>query len=237
MTDMPTDPRFQDLTGKKYGRLVVIGFAGRSPGKSPGRSYFLWVCECECSATCTVDGCSLRSGNTKSCGCLARDRSILRSTTHGKAKLPEYRIWSGIISRCLNPTRDRYRYYGARGITIAPEWRNDFTKFLEHVGPRPSPKHEIDRIDNNGHYEPGNVRWVTHRENCRNKRGNRIVEYDGQSRTLVEWAEILGVSHKLVSSRINALGWDPVRALTTPAAKRRPYAKRAAKQTEGSSEQ
>jgi hypothetical protein len=145
---------------------------------------------------------------------------------HGLSNRPEYRIWKGIRKRCLNSNADNFKYYGGRGIRVCGGF-DSFLHFFKIVGDRPTDKHCIDRIDNDSHYSCGecpeciqndwtlNVHWVTHKENCRNARHNRLIEYKGETKTLTEWAEETGINHMNISRRIDA-GWTIHDALTFP---------------------
>lgn len=133
-----------------------------------------------------------------------------------KSKRPEYRIWTGMIHRCHNSKRNCYRYYGARGIVVCERWRLDFQAFLDDVGERPSPKYSLDRINNDGNYEPGNVRWADRTTQGRNTRANRILEFRGQRKCLTEWSEIVGISVGTIQFRLDEIGWSVERALTVP---------------------
>lgn len=142
-------------------------------------------------------------------------------TTHGYAsgsnKTPEYRIWSAIKKRCLRETDPAYSDYGGRGITIHPAWANDFAAFLAYVGPRPSKKHSIDRYpDNDGNYEPGNVRWATQKEQCRNTRANRKLTINGETKCIAEWAEVCGLTPAMIGRRLSR-GWSAADAVKTAA--------------------
>jgi hypothetical protein len=150
--------------GAKFGRLTVISELIRVPGKQTRVT-----CRCDCGneKTLIVGNIGL---TTRSCGCVRVEATVERQTTHGLSRSAEYNIWVLIIQRCTNPSRSAYGRYGARGISICDEWLHDFAAFYEHVGPRPSPGHSIDRIDNEGSYEPGNVRWATAAEQVHNRR-------------------------------------------------------------------
>lgn len=153
--------------GDMFSRLTVVREA------ESRHSHRVFECRCECGATKTVFLSALRSGLSKSCGCL-RDEI---ATRHGKHKTPEYRIWAGMISRCENRKLRSWKNYGGRGISICPEWRASFEAFFAHAGIRPSARHSIDRFPNNdGDYEPGNVRWATMSEQLRNNRRSRRAE-------------------------------------------------------------
>jgi hypothetical protein len=141
---------------------------------------------------------------------------------HARAGAPtqEYRAWAEMIKRCCNPKAGNYYKYGGRGITICNRWRRSFAAFLADIGPAPGPGYTPDRIDNNGHYEPGNVRWATRKEQCRNTRQNRVLTFAGRSQTLGAWAEELGINHQTISQRLNACGWSVEKALSTPVLQR-----------------
>lgn len=165
---IPTDPRFHNLTGQRFGRLVVLRYAGKNRSK-----HCLWECVCDCGSHKTVETSSLNCGHTKSCGCIHRELAERKNLSHGHNRVgrrtPEYRSWVGMIQRCTNPKAENYARYGGRGVTVCERW-HDFTNFLADMGPKPSPKHTIDRIDNEKGYEPGNCRWATVTEQNRNQR-------------------------------------------------------------------
>lgn len=131
------------------------------------------------------------------------------------APSPEYRVWGSMIQRCENPARASYRLYGGRGIRVYPAWRLSFDAFLRDVGPRPSPRHTLDRVDSDGHYEPGNVRWATPLQQANNARSNRLVTFNGETRTRAEWARHLGIKYFTLRQRLDK-GWPPERAFTRP---------------------
>src|SRR5690348_10148009 len=134
--------------------------------------------------------------------------------THGLSKAPEYKVWAGIVRRCEDRDFNGYKKYGARGISICAEWRNDFAVFYRDMGPRPSPKHSIDRIDNSGNYEPGNCRWVTSQVQANNRRSNRLIIYRGVEMTLANAIELSGCSVGYAGVRYSlSRGWDVERAL------------------------
>lgn len=164
------DKRIQP--GQKCGRWLVIKRAGSDPGHKDA----LWLCQCECGEERRVRARYLRDGRSQSCGCWRAEAARLFLTKHGESHgelLPEYRAWNAAIYRCHNPKSKNYPSYGGRGIKVAEEWRDrrtGFWKFFQHLGPRPSDSHSIDRINVDGHYEPGNVRWATPTEQAYNKR-------------------------------------------------------------------
>ena len=144
-----------------------------------------------------------------------------RYERHGLRGHPMYSRWAGMIDRCINPKLRSYRHYGARGITVCDRWRNSFSAFLADVGECPSPKHQLDRIDNDGNYEPGNVQWSTCSENCLHRRmpaiGNhiRLLTHDGQTLNVKQWAKLLGIPYGMLKTRLHR-GWSVERALTQP---------------------
>lgn len=186
--------RAMDITGQKYGRATVLVMLGIKNH----HSHVECLCECGTVFTSTVN--QLRMGTTKSCGCLWKE-SI---TTHGEHRHPIYKAWVSMIQRCHNPRNPMYSLYGGRGICVHDLWRGrgGFERFRSHMGDKPSPKHSLDRIDNNGHYEPGNVKWATSWEQARNKRTSRLLTANGRTQCLKDWAAELCVSASGICSYI-----------------------------------
>ncbi|SRR5581483_2884504 len=161
-----------DLTGQRFGRLTVQHLQGHKSETNKNR---VWFCFCDCGSTLVVLGHSLRTGETKSCGCLHRERASQAALTHGhsipdnRSGSPEYRAYKNAKTRCTWPKHKFYAYYGGRGIRFLFD---SFEQFFAELGPKPEPKHlySVDRIKNDGHYEPGNVRWSTWSEQRRNQR-------------------------------------------------------------------
>lgn len=155
-----------------------------------------------------------------------------------QVRVPEYRTWSSILRRCLNPRQAAYKDYGAKGVTVAAEWRGPggYERFLAHVGRRPSPAHTIDRKDSARGYEPGNVRWATMKEQQNNRRNNRRITAGGETLTLQAWAERLGCSHTSILGRIRR-GMSEEEAVTRPiSATRQAPQKRRARLKQGAGE-
>ncbi len=140
-------------------------------------------------------------------------RTIRKPEFHGDKHTKEYKTWKGIRQRCFNPNNHDFHHYGGRGITICDKW-DKYTEFIKDMGRAPSPKHSIDRIDFNGNYEPRNCRWVTHQVQVSNSRHNHVIEFNGQRRTLSEWARFIGIKPSRLSDRINTLGWSIEDALS-----------------------
>ena len=199
--------------GDRYGRLVVIKEAARH---RDGCRCFL--CRCDCGSEVRVKLVLLRTGGTQSCGCLQKELAAARrraDAKHGMEGTPTYRSWSHMKSRCTNPHHKYYRHYGGRGITICQRWMDSFEAFLEDMGERPSMKYSIDRIDNDGNYEPGNCRWATWKEQARNSRNNRTIAFRGRVLCVTEWAEVTGIDRGAIFDRLNA-GWSVEESLTLP---------------------
>lgn len=205
------------MIGERFGRLSVIGVSRDTRKKA--------LCRCDCGDSAIVRIDHLKSGRSRSCGCLRREVTRQNKTRHGMARRgrrrsPEYAIWSQMIERCHNPNNDGYPMYGGRGIAVCDKWRRSFESFFSHVGRRPSDSHSIDRIDVDGDYEPGNVRWATAKEQGRNTRRNRVLTFDGRSQCLAAWAEETGIAARVIRDRLSKHHWTIERALTTPARKR-----------------
>jgi len=197
---------FIDITGQRFGRLVVIRYHGYETPKGTSDSRnALWLCKCDCGNEAIVRGSHLRAGETKSCGCITRKHGKSRSNSK------TYSSWKGLIQRCLNKNNKRYMDYGGRGIKVCDEWKT-FNGFYLDMGDRPNGK-TIERVDNNGNYEPNNCSWATPKEQSRNNRSNRIIEHNGASMCISQWAEELGIKKGTLLARINR-GWSTERALT-----------------------
>lgn len=184
----------KNLTGMTFGKLTALKAVGKNK-----HNCYLWKCVCLCGNTSIVATNDLTSGNTQSCGCQKG------TPTHRKTKTRLYRIWRNMKQRCFNPQVTAYHTYGGRGITVYEEWRLCFESFeawaIEHGY---SADKELDRIDTNGNYEPSNCRWITHKENCRNRRTNHFVEINGDFRTFAEWGEIAGISPRTIYYRYSS---------------------------------
>lgn len=180
---IPTHKRFKDLTGLRFGRWSVASFAGMV-----GTEGAHWICRCDCGTERRVRSLNLRSGKTVSCGCYNLEAIAERSRSHGHAqrgaKPPEYLAWENMRKRCNNPSDPRFKWYGARGISVCERW-NSFENFLADVGRRPSRKHSLDRINNDGNYEAGNCRWTTAIVQQNNRRPRNTVVKDRRQKVIV----------------------------------------------------
>jgi hypothetical protein len=199
----------KDITGLKFSMLTVVGPIGRTNDKK-----ISWLCLCECRNHTKTTNYKLTSGHTKSCGCYKAIATKKSKTTHGKRSTEEYSIWAGIKNRCLNNNEAAYKRYGARGITICDEWKNDFMAFYDDMGKRPSKEHSIDRINNNEGYYKENCRWATPLQQGANTRQNKYITFNGETKILSQWARDLGIAQSTLSKRLNQLNWPLERALT-----------------------
>lgn len=211
----PSHPHFRDLTGLRFGRLSVVGYAGRLGGAHA------FGCRCDCGETLAVRGSCLTRSVTRSCGCLLGDRNREVRQTHGMSHKPEWRVWANMKKRCLNPKVRCFKNYGGRGITVCDRWvdgngrSGGFECFLADMGRRPTPAHTIDRVDNDGPYAPENCRWATLNEQQEHTRRTPAITHNGKTLTPVEWARITGIPREQICRRVGR-GWTPARALTQP---------------------
>jgi hypothetical protein len=200
-----------DLTGQVFGRLTAETYL---PGSRNSRRA-QWQCRCECGASTSVDTHGLRSGHTQSCGCLHQETVRITNKTHGRTQTIEYRSWAHAKERCMNPNAKSYARYGGRGITMCRRWRNSFEAFFADMGPKPSPKHSLDRINNDGPYSPKNCRWATQLQQARNTSQNAVYKINGKILCGTEAAEELGLNADTVKNRRN-LGWSDAKIAATP---------------------
>jgi len=198
--------KFIDLTGQKFGRLTVIKRV-----ENDKRLKASWQCKCVCGNIKSILSQSLISGKTKGCGCL--------NSTHHMTKTPEYVAWQDMRNRCYREKTTKFKHYGGRGITVCDEWRNDFMAFFKHIGPRPTNEHSLERINNNGNYEPNNVKWASQMEQCNNKRNNCTITLHGHTMTLRQWSCFTGINYGTLHSRINESCWPIAKAIFQPVRK------------------
>lgn len=193
--------------GEAFGHWTVIADIAKSNK---------WLCRCLCGLEKPVGRHHLKSGASTSCGC----KPAVGPVKHGMAmseglEAKVYRAWKNIKQRTLNTANPKYKTYGARGITLAQVYVDDFKAFYAEVGLPPSAQHSIDRKDNSLGYVPGNMRWATSKEQSRNTSRNTSLTFNGETKTLVEWSETTGISFAVLSARVNKLKWDAHKALTT----------------------
>ena len=202
---------FKNLTGQIFGKLIVIE---RTQNKK-NRGNAQWLCKCQCGNEIIVDSGHLITGHTKSCGCFRVEYMSKKFKKHGMRNERLYSTWCNMKQRCYDKQSSAYKDYGGRGISICDEWLSDFTNFYNWAIQNGYKENlSIDRIDNNGNYEPPNCRWVTMKEQSRNTRGNRNITYKGETHCLGEWAEILNMNYGTLYKRLNL--WDLEKAFTKP---------------------
>lgn len=181
-----------DLIGKTFGRLAVASH----------HEYNRWNCTCVCGNTSTVASYDLRSGHIQSCGCLQKERASEAKTTHGASRSPEYVSWCHMIERCENPKARQFKWYGAKGVSVCPQWRASFEAFLADMGPRPGVGYAIDRQDPTGDYEPNNCSWKPKGVGAKSS----DIVFEGKTPT--QWAAELGLTHSAITYRIRKFS-DP----------------------------
>lgn len=194
----------KDLTGQRFGRLVVVEPAEKQNGRTA------WVCHCDCGETTVVLTKRLTTGHTKACGCLKRTVRL----KHGLARSKTYQAWHDMKYRCLSETNKRWKDYGGRGITIDPSWM-DFENFLRDMGEAP-PGMSLERVDNDGNYCKENCIWASWEDQYRNRRTSILITLEGETKTISEWCRHYGINRSVYVSRTKR-GWSIEAALTTPA--------------------
>jgi hypothetical protein len=212
-TGLPS--RVRDRRGEVHGRLTVQEFSGFYINPKSKTNRAVWSCECECGTFINVSGNNFRT--TKSCGCLYLEiyepHGAMRQDADPLYR-KAYQAWESVIWRCTNPNGDSYPRYGLRGITVCDRWLNSFEAFFQDVGLPPSKAHSIDRLDNDGHYEPGNVRWATQTEQSNNRSTNHLVKLGDETKTIAEWCHLFELNPSSVLSRINR-GCSPLESILT----------------------
>jgi hypothetical protein len=211
MTGLRKPAAFKDMSGMRFTRLVVL-----SQGPSDSNGNAKWHCQCDCGKQTLTSGFTLRNGEAKSCGCLTTDQLVERITKHGKVKTSEYYSWSGMIQRCTNPKAASFQRYGGRGISVCDRWLQ-FENFYADMGPKPSQNYTIERINNDGNYNPSNCRWATKQEQNFNTSRNHFVKYKGRKLSVTEAAELApnGITRGGVFHRLRS-GWSIEEALELP---------------------
>ena len=189
----------KDITGQRFNKLVAIKHIYSKK----------WLFKCDCGNETIMTKAHVK--RNKTCGC---ERYIRK---HGFAnKIREYAIWKSIKGRCYNKSDQSYKKYGGRGIRVCDRWLESFSNFLSDIGFSPTKKHSIDRINNDGNYEPLNCRWATNTQQTRNQSSNIIILYKNQEKNLSEWCEILNLNYHTIYGRIKSYGWSKEKAISTP---------------------
>lgn len=195
------------MIGYKFNRLTVIEEVDRIHPKRP-----MYACKCDCGKMKNVEGRRLREGTIKSCGCLSKELTRIRSITHGMTDSSEYKTWCGIKRRCLNENDKRYPEYGGRGIKICDSWSNSFQSFFHDMGEKPE-GYSIERIDVNGNYEKSNCKWIKLSSQASNKRTNVKITHKNETKNLSDWSLETGIKAETISARIKR-GWSIEKSLS-----------------------
>lgn len=209
--DMERGRNFVDHCGEKFGRLTIVEYAGRW-----GQGQRKWKCRCECGNYTTHQLITLSSGNAKSCGCLRDELASQRARIHGHAATgpsKTYAAWNAMKRRCTNEKSPYFKNYGGRGITVCERW-NSFEAFLADMGIAPKGS-SLERVNNNGNYEPSNCRWATKLEQDNNRRTCVWVTFNQTTQTVAQWERSLGFKTTTLRGRLRK-GWSVERALTQP---------------------
>lgn len=199
------------MIGRRFGRLKVLSLARERNGNR------YWLCLCDCGKQKEVFAGSLRSGRSKSCGCLSKELTVKRSTTHGRSYDRLYAVHQQMIARCHRKSHPAYKDYGDRGVTVMKRWRgkNGLANFIADLGEPDNPKLTVERRNVNGNYCPSNCYWATRKEQARNMRTNRMLTIGEESKCLAAWADEARCGVIAFKNRIKR-GWDPERAFATP---------------------
>lgn len=213
--------KVKDITGEQINGWTVIKECGRNKG---GGAMFL--CQCVCGNYRVVEGRSIRAGTSKNCGCARKTKTVEASKRvtikHGGRYDRLYQVWHGMKDRCNNPNSKHYARYGGRGIKLCSEWDESYEAFKkwaqEHGYNETLAKYQctIERLDNDKGYSPENCVWANQKTQCNNRSNNHLIEFNGLSHTLSEWAEITGIKKDTLRRRLCEYGWDTERALTEP---------------------
>lgn len=213
---LPTGPNFTNLTDRVFSRWTVLGYAGAGFAPRSLRTKY-WYCECECGEIVRVAGNGLLGGRSQSCGCLRQGRHPTHGETVQGSTSAEYIAFHSARQRCTDSRAENFHNYGGRGIEFRFE---SFEEFLTELGRKPTPQHSLERKDNYGHYEAGNVKWATRIEQANNRRSNRLITFNGVTHNLQEWSKVLHIKYTTLSQRLDTYKWTVERAFTVPV---RPY--------------
>lgn len=214
--------KYTDYTGEVFGRLTCVQKDGVD---NQGRT--MWLCKCQCGNEVRIMWHSFASGSTKSCGCLHKDITAASKRTHSlsvneNGRTPRlYSIWRNMKQRCFNPKAAKYSIYGGQGITVCEEWLEyiNFHEWAMSNGYKDDLT--LDRVCGNENYSPANCRWATYSKQNSNKKDNRFIEYEGETKTLNDWSIQLGMQYGTLHSRLSDYGWSVEKAFNTPVGKRR----------------
>lgn len=203
-------------SGDIINNCTFLSYEGFDIGKVRGEYIKLGKFKCHCGNEFITRISSLKSKHTNSCGCLNKRRVKEANSTHKLSKSPLYFTWKRMLKRCYDENSQDYNNYGARGINVCEEWKNNPINFVNWCNNNGYKKGlSIDRINNDGNYEPSNCRWVNMKEQARNRRSSRLLPFNGKMISMAEYCEINKISYAAISKRLNELGWDEQRALST----------------------
>ena len=188
--------KIEDLSGRRYGRWLVVSFAGHVG------DFIAWNCLCDCGEKRIVPGYVMKRGSSSSCGCLRSELGHTKNLRHGMKRSPEWAAWAAMKNRCINPSNQAFSNYGGRGIKVCDRWLNSFENFLADMGRRPDGL-TLERNDNNGDYEPGNCRWATYEQQANNRRSNRLLTARGETKTLAQWSKHLNIPKSSLHGSLN----------------------------------
>lgn len=207
--------RTEDITGLKFNRLLVLK---RVENNKNGQAMYL--CKCDCGKTIITRGNAVQGGHSKSCGCLQKERVSKTFYKHGDSFERLYQIWADMNSRCVNNHYKYWHRYGGRGIKVCDEWKDEYLPFKEWAISNGYKENlTLDRVNNNGNYEPSNCKWVTRKEQANNRYTNRFIEFNGEIKDMKQWSEAIGMGTKTLEYRLDH-GWTVEDALTKPIDKR-----------------
>lgn len=199
---------------EKYNYLTIVStFQGKIHPTSQKR--MLSKCICDCGQEMIATYYDVKAGKTQSCGCKKWDTIKKANTIHGLCESKEFHAWNALKGRCYNKNNNRYKNYGARGITVCDRWLESFQNFITDMGEAPSKRHSIERKDNNKNYEPGNCRWATVVEQSNNRTTNVMIAMNGEKKSIAMWCRDLGLNRKdynRIRTRISSYGWPPEKA-------------------------
>jgi hypothetical protein len=198
------------VPGTRYHFLTVLR------AEKEGYDTYYWICRCDCGKEKRFRAKNVRRGASKSCGCYRIKLLKEARTTYGSVRNPVWRAYHNMLTRCYNANADCFPSYGGRGIAVCNKWKESVDAFIQDIGPRPSPKHTLDRIDNDGHYDPDNCRWALPKVQVYNRRTTVRISHLGDLLTIPEWAERTGIDQQTIRHR-RQRGWPPERIFSGPA--------------------
>lgn len=204
-----------DLIGQRFGRLLVLKRSGSENGNS------IWACKCDCDNEKIVLGYSLKSGNTRSCGCFKKEFASEYPKKHNMSNTSEYISWTHMLARCRNKNNHAYSRYGGRGIEVCEGWLKSFESFYKDMGAKPSGEYSLERMNNNGNYESSNCRWATYTEQANNTRASVYVSFKDERLTVTQWERKLKINKGTLWNRLFVLKWSIDKAILTPVISKR----------------